>query len=401
MNTALTICLIICSIATALFLIRAMIGSQSRKEEQAAIWASMAEGVLVVDSRRQISNLNRAAMALLGISHPAAILGHRLDSLPNAAVFAEVCDRVSSEPQPAEAEFSPSGNKELLLQVRGSKLKRPDGADAGTVIVLNDITRIRRLETLRRDFAANVSHELRTPVTSIKGFVETLLDGAMADPAETRRFLLIILGQANRLQAIIEDLLSLARLEQGVEQRDIDFDAANIRSTLEAAVKAGTPKAAEKRITLRLESPADIAARINSTLLEQAVLNLIDNAIKYSPEGGTIDVGLQRTEKEAIISVRDQGCGISAAHLPRIFERFYRVDKSRSRKVGGTGLGLSIVKHVALAHHGRVHVESTEGIGSTFSLALPLAGPAEPPTGFPAASTEAAPHASHQTLFPR
>ena len=245
-----------------------------------------------------------------------------------------------------------------------------------------------RHENVRRDFVANVSHELKTPITSIKGFVETLREGAMNYPEDRMRFLDIIARHADRLNAIIEDLLSLSRIEQEVEREQIALEEGRIKEALDSAILVCAGKALEKQIRIDLACDEGLTAKINLPLLEQAVVNLIDNAIKYSgPEstirieaakmgGETVKMGMEGEAssapgEEIVIKVRDWGCGIPKEHLTRIFERFYRVDKARSRKLGGTGLGLAIVKHIVHAHGGRVLVESAPDKGSTFSLYLP------------------------------
>jgi two-component system phosphate regulon sensor histidine kinase PhoR len=233
------------------------------------------------------------------------------------------------------------------------------------------MTRIRRLESLRRDFVANVSHELKTPVTSIQGFVEALLDGAINDPKQTERFLKIIARHSDRLNAIIEDLLSLSRLEEDSEKRNISLENIPIKSVLLSAIELSSVKAEEKQMKIDLMCEDDITANINAALLEQAIVNLIDNAVKYSSAGSTVRITAEQKANETTISVQDNGCGIAQEHIPHIFERFYVVDKGRSRKLGGTGLGLAIVKHIAQVHGGYVTVESTVGVGSTFAIHLP------------------------------
>ncbi len=239
--------------------------------------------------------------------------------------------------------------------------------------VLNKMAlQLMRLESMRKDFVANVSHELMTPITSIKGFVETLRDGAVADPERTKEFLSIIARHADRLSTIVEDLLSLSRLEQGVEKGQIKFEKANLRQVLNEAVSLCEQRAREKDIAIELEIREDVVMDVNAPLLEEAVTNLIDNAIKYSERKKTVSVRAGKEGDSVVIKIIDRGCGISPEHLPRIFERFYRVDKARSREMGGTGLGLSIVKHIVSAHGGHVHVESEPGKGSTFSIYLPI-----------------------------
>jgi len=226
---------------------------------------------------------------------------------------------------------------------------------------------------VRRDFVANVSHELRTPITSIKGFVETLLDGALENRENAVRFLRIVLRQINRVNAIIGDLLTLSRIERGAEEQVIEFASQCVHDVLRAAAEMCQQKAADKQIAIELACPDDLRADVNASLVEQAVINLLDNAIKYSEPGGTVELSGAGAGAEVLITVQDHGCGIEAQHLPRLFERFYRVDKARSRDLGGTGLGLAIVKHIALAHRGSVREESVVGRGSVFVLRLPVA----------------------------
>ena len=242
------------------------------------------------------------------------------------------------------------------------------------MIVLNDVTRLQRLEGVRRDFVANVSHELRTPITSIKGFIETLRDGAIRRPADAEKFLEIVAKQADRMNSIIEDLLLLSRVEQDTREAKVVLESTPIKGVILEAVQVCEPKAHAKDIRITVNCPDGLTARINPALLEQAIINLIDNAIKYSEPGCPVDVEAEEHASEVVIRVRDKGCGIEPEHLPRIFERFYRVDKARSRKLGGTGLGLSIVNHIIQAHEGTVDVQSTPGAGSTFSIHLPRSG---------------------------
>jgi len=239
------------------------------------------------------------------------------------------------------------------------------------IIIFNDATRFRKLENIRKDFVANVSHELKTPITSIKGFVETLLEGSITDPVKIRQFLDVIAKNTQRLDAIIDDLLSLSRLEESNSKRDIVFKTVYLKTILANAIELSNIKAQQKEITIKINCLDDLKVNANTLLREQAVFNLIDNAIKYSETNNIIKVTAQESEKELLISVQDNGCGMEQKHLSRIFERFYVVDKSRSRKLGGTGLGLAIVKHIIGIHKGFVAVESTPGKGSTFTIHLP------------------------------
>ena len=240
------------------------------------------------------------------------------------------------------------------------------------------MTELRRLERVRRDFVANVSHELRTPVQVVKGFAEGLsglFDGSAADEGtegrieRARRFVDIIARNASRMEGLIADLLSLASLER--EDARIEVEEAEVGLLLAEAVEAVAPKAEAKSAPLSIECAPGLRARVNPGLVVQALVNLVDNAVKYSPEGASVLVSASMGSDGLLLEVRDHGFGIPAKDLGRLFERFYRVDKARSRELGGTGLGLAIVKHIALAHGGRVWAESWEGEGSTFRILIP------------------------------
>ena len=234
------------------------------------------------------------------------------------------------------------------------------------------MTRIHRLEGVRRDFVANVSHELKTPVTSIKGFVEALIDTGLDDADRTHRYLGIVAKHADRLNAIIDDLLILSRLEEDVDNREITFEKASLCEIAQSSIELSALKAADKSVRVRLVCEQDVYANVNTPLLEQAIVNLIDNAIKYSNPDSEVTVHVEQMDQKALIEVVDNGCGIPDAHQERLFERFYVVDKGRSRKLGGTGLGLAIVKHIVQVHNGQVAVRSQVGSGSTFTIYLPI-----------------------------
>ncbi len=342
----------------------------NQRNEQQAVLSSMVESVLAVDKDERILSINDAAAKLLEADVETAV-GRSLRSVARNSSLHDFVVKALASQAPVEDElvFNTKSRGEQILQVHGTALQGVSGRRDGVVIVLNDITRLRRLEKVRRDFVANVSHELKTPITTIKGFVETLLHGSV-EPSDTSRFLGIVLAQADRLNAIIEDLLILSRLEG--EKADPTLEPGHVDAVVRSAIDFCAPRAKARDITVRLhvESPAE--GRINPALLEQAVVNLIDNAIKYSDEGSLIDVSTTVDDGGIAIVVSDHGRGISAEHQPRIFERFYRVDKSRSRELGGTGLGLAIVKHIAQAHGGNIDVESRPGEGSTFTLRLPV-----------------------------
>jgi two-component system phosphate regulon sensor histidine kinase PhoR len=338
-------------------------------QEQEAILSSMVEGVLALDNEGRLITLNRAAAQMLGLS-PEARPHLSLQEAVSNPELQWFVTRTLSTSEPIEGEIALKNGDKRILQGRGTSLRDSQAMVMGTLIVFHDVTQLRRLEQARRDFVANVSHELKTPITSIKGFVETLLAGALREPENAENFLGIIAQQTDRLNAIIDDLLSLSRIEQEAERGQIFLTGGKVKGVLEAALHVCENQAREKDIALELNCPDDLRARLNAPLLEQALVNLIDNAIKFSGLGSTVHLEAERAGPEVVIQVKDQGCGIPPEHLPRIFERFYRVDSGRSRKLGGTGLGLAIVKHIAQAHGGRVTVESRLGKGSVFSLHL-------------------------------
>ncbi len=342
----------------------------AQRNELEAILTNMVEGVLVLDAEFRIVRCNKAISTLFGLNEADVVGGNIYETIRNADLL-QFIKKLYAAKQPIEAEIVLHGEQDRFLQTHGTFIH-----DTATkkinyaIVVFNDISRLKKLENVRRDFVANVSHELKTPITSIRGFVETLVDGAIEDREKAREFLSIIFKQSNRLNAIIEDLLSLSRIEQDGERGSIAKEKVALKPVLKSAILICNNKAAAKDIDLRLVCDEDILVTINSPMLEQAIVNLIDNAVKYSNEGAPVDVGAMQEDSETRIVVKDSGCGIPAEHLPRIFERFYRVDKARSRKLGGTGLGLAIVKHIVQAHGGWVTVESKVDAGSTFVIHL-------------------------------
>lgn len=365
----------ICALAGAMNVMAGQLDERIRtvlrqRSEQQAVLTSMVEGVLALDNDERIIHLNRAAADLFHVM-PEAVEGRRIQEVLRKADLQRFVERALASRSPVEGEVVLPGTEgDRFLQAHGTVLQDGEGKGIGVLIVFNDVTRLHRLENIRRDFVANVSHELKTPITGIKGSVETLMDGAVERPEDAARFLKIIAKQADRLNAIIDDLLDLSRIEQGETEKAMELISSPIRPVLQAAMHACEIKAREKSIELVLSCAPEITAEINPPLLEQAVVNLVDNAIKYSDPGGTVWIEGSNDGRQTRILVRDQGCGIDREHLPRLFERFYRVDKARSRRAGGTGLGLSIVKHIVNAHHGRVTVDSVPGQGSTFRIIL-------------------------------
>lgn len=331
----------------------------------------MVEGIIALDNEQKIISINKAAAQIFGAIASEVQNRSIQEVFRNTDLQNFVSSALSSD-ETVEKDITLYGDNERILNAHSATLHDAKGKSVGALIVLNEVTTLRRLETIRRDFVANVSHEIKTPITAIKGFVETLRDTAMENREDAMRFLTIIEKHVDRLNAIIEDLLSLSRIEQGVEKEDISLVESRIRDIIAASVQLFEGKASSKNIEIVISCDENLKAKVNPPILEQAVSNLLDNAIKYSDNESTINVEVRQTEAETIISVHDRGCGIEEEHLSRLFERFYRADKARSRKLGGTGLGLAIVKHIAQAHQGYVEVQSTPNKGSSFSLHLPI-----------------------------
>jgi two-component system phosphate regulon sensor histidine kinase PhoR len=342
------------------------------KNQREAVLSSMVEGVLAVDTDGHIISLNKAAAKFFKVVQPENAKGRSIEEVFRNVKLQKFIGSVLKGQETLECELTVQHNEIYDLQARGTNLLGVQGRRIGAVIVFNDVSRLRRLENIRREFVANVSHELKTPITSIKGFVETLLDGAINDPEEANRFLQIVAKHADRLNAIIDDLLTLSRLEQG-DKEEMEMQRAGLAGLMNSSVEVCAHRAKLKNISIKIECPDDLSASVNPPLIEQALINLIGNAVKYSQEGKTVTVRAIEDPDGVTLSVSDQGYGIASEHLERLFERFYRVDKGRSRQEGGTGLGLAIVKHIAQAHGGAVSVDSRFGEGSTFSIFLPKA----------------------------
>lgn len=338
--------------------------------EQHAVLRSMIEGVLVINQQGIVRTINRAALNFLEVTVLNAEGRSYLELFQHAELQRFVA-RALTQGVVEPITLTIGARVERIIEVQAAPLVVTDGVEPGVLFVMYDVTRIHRLESLRRDFVANVSHELRTPVTSIKGFVETLIDGAKDNPKDLERFLQIIARQAERLNSIFNDLLTLARLEAGGEGANIEFEVRRVSDLIKAAVDDCGYRAADKGISIDVARAGTEKVRVNSSLIQQALVNLIDNAIKYSDPNKKVWIESKLDGDFIEIVVIDQGPGIAHGHLSRLFERFYRVDHGRSRQLGGTGLGLSIVKHIAQVHGGKVAVASVVGEGSRFSLFLP------------------------------
>jgi two-component system, OmpR family, phosphate regulon sensor histidine kinase PhoR len=361
---------------------------------QSTVLGGMIEGVIAVDARQRIVLANEAAGRLYGF-RPADIEGRALlEVVRNHALHAAVTTGLATG-QPQRLETERIGAPKFHVNIHVQPL--PGAPCPGVVLVIHDTTELRRLESIRRDFVANVSHELKTPLSSIKAYTETLRDGSAIDSETRQKFLGRIEEQADRLHHLIMDMLMLARIES--DHQAFEITSVDVGEVVRACLEAQRPAAEAKRITLAAESNGVLAGescrvRADREGLREILDNLVDNAIKYTPEGGRVTIGWRCREQGAaatgkasitgdptslnpqpsilILSVTDTGIGIKPQDQERIFERFYRVDKARSRELGGTGLGLSIVKHLAQAFGGRVAVESTPGQGSTFTVELPV-----------------------------
>lgn len=341
-----------------------------QKNELEALLSSMAEGVLAFDTEERLIKLNQAAADLLEIEVDKSS-GRMLQEVVRNPRLCGFIQELLSEKENLEREISLK-NGLLTLQIQGTLLKDANGKEIGCLVLLHDVTGIRRTERVRRDFVANVSHEFRTPITAVKGFVETLLEGALDDKETAREFLKIVAKHMDRLNELISGLLCLSRIEKETEIGEIAMQTGNIKEVIDSALENFKSQAEQKNIELKTEGPSEVQAEFNRALMEQAVSNLLSNALKYSAPQSTVEVGIAASDRELSISVKDNGIGIEEERLPRIFERFYRIDKNRNRGLGGTGLGLAIVKHIALAHRGRVEVESVYGKGSVFRIIIPV-----------------------------
>ncbi len=340
--------------------------------------SSMNEAVLLLDSADRIRLINSAGAKLLKIDRDAAV-GRAIGDVLSSGALRGFVSRAFDSREPCEQDIPVEGDKPGFVHAFKTVILDGDGNFSATLLVLHDITRLKRLEDIRRDFVANVSHELKTPITSIKGFVETLRSDASHDQATVDRFLEIIARHTDRLNSIIEDLLTLSRIEQaesaGERSREQDPGLARekvlVGAMVESALLVCESRAARKGILLKVSCEADAVAFLNQQLMEQALVNLVDNAVKFSESGQEVSISADVDHGRLRLRVTDHGCGIPAEHLPRIFERFYRVDKGRSRAQGGTGLGLAIVRHVATIHGGKVRVVSEPGNGSEFVIDVP------------------------------
>jgi two-component system phosphate regulon sensor histidine kinase PhoR len=347
--------------------LQAIVGQRNQLE---AVLSSMLEGVIAVDRQERIISINPAAARWFDIDAEKARGRNILEVIRNLAIQRFVAKALASR-EPIQDDIQVFQNGEKVLNIKSAPLLDVGPDPIGLLVVFTDVTQLRRLEDMRRDFVANVSHEIKTPLTAIKGFVETLHQGIVDNPEEARRFLGIVSKHVDRLNTIIEDLLMLSRIEEEGERGELKREKTALREIFQNAAQLCRPKAEAKGIRIHLSGGEPPTAVVDPVLLEQALVNLLDNAIKYSEPDRSVHLEAHSGPHDIRIRVLDHGIGIEKKHLPRLFERFYRVDKARSRGLGGTGLGLAIVKHIAQAHGGRVTVESTLGEGSAFTIHLP------------------------------
>ena len=359
---------------------------RSRDHALSVVMNQMQSGIIVVDARLHILLATPVARKLLGIapnSEGVAVADASKD-VNLGSVFAEAMRREGVYTNEVAARTAVGrGHRPLRLYVSPM---RQDGKVVGALAMVEDITELRRLEQVRTDFVANVSHELKTPLTSIKGFVETLMDGAISNPQMAEKFLKIIMLEAERLTRLINDILSISKLESGMTE--VTLERIQLDKMAFEAADMLRIHAAEKDVTInahRNKKPTYIIG--NPDRVEQMLINLIENGIKYNKPGGSVTVHVFGNDREANLTISDTGIGIAEEHLPRLFERFYRVDKGRSRSMGGTGLGLAIVKHIVRSMNGEIEVHSKIGEGTEFLVTLPVA-PDEPEDANPHAERE-------------
>lgn len=332
------------------------------------ILSSMADGIIVTDRNGVITLFNRSAERLLGFS-PEHIIGKPIEALSSVPQVVEIVRSTLSSGRQVKKEVRISSPAERILDSSAGCVRNQKGEIVGSVLDLQDVTEVRRQAEIRKDFVANVSHELRTPVASIRAIVGALQSGGIEDPSVAEKFINSLDAEAERLSLLLNDLLNLSELESGklLPRRTV----VSLRELADEAVSGLAERAKQCGVQLSVRVPSDLRAYVDRRQMLQVFQNLIDNAIKYTPEGGSVDITGAQTATEVSVTVKDTGVGIAPADLDRIFERFYRVDKARSRQLGGTGLGLSIVKDIVDAHDGRITVESQVGVGSSFTVILP------------------------------
>lgn len=366
-----------------------------QKNDLKLILSNMLEGVIAIDLDDKIISINSAAKKILNTNIPISSsdsgdnqientlfkYSSNNKSLEDGACFFRqtirntdihrLIDEIMQKGKHINRKIELIGLRSKIVEIHGAVLRNNSGESIGVILVVNDITQISQLENMRKNFAANVSHELKTPLTAIKGAVETLLDGAVKDEKDADRFLKIIDKHSERLNALINDIMSLSKIEQEKDQETFEFTTCILHQIIDTASGICQNKAESKNVSIDIQCNSNLKVSGNEQMLEQVFVNLIDNALKFSPENDKVSVNAILEGDKVNVSVIDHGCGISEEHIPRLFERFYRVDKGRSRHQGGTGLGLAIVKHIVNSHNGSVEVESVPGNETVFTVKLP------------------------------
>ena len=350
---------------------------------------SMRDGLVVLDAHQHVLSANAAAARLLGFD-PTAARGRLFQELSRIPEVNAMLEASYKDGQRRHGLLEPPTAPGSIVDAAIETLRDESNQAIGALLLIADVTSEQRLERMRSDFVANVSHELRTPITNIKGYIETIQQIGLADPGQVNRFLEIVERNASRLGALVEDLLSISFLESTNSKERVTMGSTPMNTLIDWVDAELGPAAEARGVKLTRDIESDLQLHANPLLIEQAIGNLVSNAIRYAPRGSAIEISARTSEapgntfnntanpsgtRMALITVTDQGPGIPEKHLPRLFERFYRVDTARSREDGGTGLGLAIVKHIAMVHGGTVTVESAVGNGSRFCLAIPLAKP--------------------------
>lgn len=340
------------------------------------VFAALQDGLLLVDDRRRLTFVNRTFQKLFEAGSDS--LGRPiLEVIRDPDLDRLVAQTLQSgEAQRGELTIAGSGpSSARRMQLSAVAVRSNAGLTTGAIVLFHDVTQLKQADEIRRDFVANVSHELRTPLSILRGYIETLLEGPDTSPDELRRILEVMNRHSNRLGLLVDDLLTLAQLEStspGLQMTDV-----RLTELFAAIVRDWGRRFAEKRIRVDVGVAPDVPVlRADETRLQEILYNLLDNALKYTEPGGQIRLRAERRDGQVVLSVSDTGIGIPEGDLPRIFERFYRADKARSRELGGTGLGLSIVKHIAQMHGGSVEAESQRGRGTTIRVILPIDRPA-------------------------
>ena len=344
---------------------------KNRSMELEAVHASMQEGVIAIDKDERIITVNKTAATIFDF--PASKLKTRyILEIARNVDFQKFIQSALATHEPVEADIVIPRNEDLILNIHSTALYDTANKRMGTLIIFHDITRIRRLEKMHKDFAANVSHELKTPLTTIKGFIETLQEMLEKnDTKECGSFLKIIEKNVNRMVDLVNDLLALSRLER-LQGAEILFENHHLSTLIQGAVNSCQANIRAKNIIVNIDCPEDLHAMVDPILMEQAIINLVDNAVKYSSENRPIAIIVTKNDLFIDIVVKDNGKGMDKEHLSKIFNRFYRADKSRSRHEGGTGLGLAIVKHIVQYHNGKIDIQSTKDKGSSFKISIPV-----------------------------